>query len=649
MSRHRFVRNLVEDDYDDYYDDDYYDDYEDDYEEYDDTHTAPKSNNQPKTCSSGNNDNTNNSGNNKKNQQQPSKNKTHKTPSSSFTAAANNGGPPPSTKTVAATGIAVPGKSAVTASVGVVSPPPGWGKPSSTGGNNSTVGAGGGDTSTSEASSNSKPGISKPPPGWGTPPPSLPPTTAATATATAASTKTPKSQQTQSQKKLHQQNQQQQQAVPYKPRPIPEFLQNTKSQLSMVVLGHVDAGKSTLMGQILLTSGQISKREATKMGNLAHFLDENESERTRGVTMEIGTKTLRTTNHDFVLLDAPGHADFVPVMITGAAAADVAVLVVAAVTGEFEAGWVGGGQTKEHVVLARGLGVSQVIVAVNKLDVEGWNRDRFDSIQSQVKDFLLQQDFKPKRIRFVPISGLTGENVLEQTDPTLKEWYSGPTLLQAIDDFQPANRQLEKPLRFIVNDVFPEGKSVVARGRVVQGFVQVSDRVVVLPVGDAVSVQKLEHLQPPSDSAEKGRLQVGIAGETVDLVFDGRELDIARLSTGNVLSFPDGRPPLTRKCLVRIMVMDELAVPIIRGAQVLFHMHSLDIPCVMTKLVSILNRDGTVKKERPRSLPPGSNAVVELTLSDRIVMEKCSDCRALGRFVLRRGGDTVAIGLIDEV
>mmetsp|Transcript_57629 Transcript_57629/g.140767 ORF Transcript_57629/g.140767 Transcript_57629/m.140767 type:complete len:615 (-) Transcript_57629:520-2364(-) len=614
MSRHRFVRNLVEDDYDDYYDDDYYDD--DDYEEYEDTYTAPKSNNQQKA-----NDNSN------KNNQK-SKNTPKQSTPSTATKADNASVGPSSTKTVAAAGVAVPGKAAVTASVGVVSPPPGWGKPSTSD-----------ETSKSEASS--KPGITKPPPGWGSP--SRAPTASETTTAT---TKVAKSQPTQSQKK---QQLRQQQAVPYKPRPIPDFLQNTKSQLSMVVLGHVDAGKSTLMGQILLTSGQISKREATKMGNLAHFLDENESERTRGVTMEIGTKTLRTTKHDFVLLDAPGHADFVPVMITGAAAADVAVLVIAAVTGEFEAGWFGGGQTKEHVMLARGLGVSQVIVAVNKLDVEGWNQDRFNDIQSQVKDFLLQQDFKPKRIRFVPISGLTGENVLEQSDPTLKEWYSGPTLLQAIDDFQPANRQLEKPLRFIVNDVFPEGKGVVARGRVAQGFVQVGDKVVVLPVGDTVSVQKLEHLQPPSDSAEKGRLQVGIAGETVDLVFDGRELDIARLSTGNVLSFPDGRPPLTKKCLVRIMVMDELAVPIIRGTQVLFHMHSLDIPCVMTKLVSILKRDGTVKKERPRSLPPGSNAVVELTLSDRIVMEKYSDCRALGRFVLRRGGDTVAIGLIDEV
>lgn len=416
----------------------------------------------------------------------------------------------------------------------------------------------------------------------------------------------------------------------------------------MVVLGHVDAGKSTLMGQVLVKTGQITKREATKMGNLAHFLDENESERQRGVTMEIGTKTLRTSNHDFVLLDAPGHADFVPVMITGAAAADVAVLVVAAVTGEFEAGWYGGGQTKEHVMLARGLGVSQVIVAINKLDVEGWGQDRYNDIKAQVQDFLLQQDFKPKRIQFVPLSGLTGENVVERTDADLQRWYNGPTLLEAIDDFQPANRQLEKPLRFIVSDVYPEGKGVVARGRVVQGWVQVGDKLVVLPVGDVVSVQRVEHLQTPSDADAHERLSMAIAGETVQLVFAEREIDISRLSTGNTLSFPNARPPLTKKCKVKIMVMDQLAIPIIRGAQVLFHMHSLDIPCVMTNLIATLNRDGSIKKERPRSLPSGSNALVELTLSDRIVMEKYSECRALGRFVLRRGGDTVAIGLIDE-
>lgn len=152
----------------------------------------------------------------------------------------------------------------------------------------------------------------------------------------------------------------------------------------------------------------------------------------------------RVPNHDIVLLDAPGHADFVPIMITGAANADVAILVVAANRGEFEAGFDGGGQTKEHILLARGLGVSQVLVAVNKLDMEAWSKQRYEEIRSQVKEYLLQQQFGPKRIRFVPLSGLTGENVKSRKDPALSAWYKGPTLLEAMNDFQPAKRQVGK-------------------------------------------------------------------------------------------------------------------------------------------------------------------------------------------------------------
>jgi elongation factor 1 alpha-like protein len=205
-----------------------------------------------------------------------------------------------------------------------------------------------------------------------------------------------------------------------------------------------------------------------------------------------------------------------------------------------------------------------------------------------------------------------------------------------------------------VSDVYGEGRSVVARGRVVQGFVQVGDRLMVLPVGDVVAVSRLEHLQAPSilstasdemDSTHQ-RLTVGMAGDTVDLMF--MDLDIQRLSVGNILSLPHAPPPLTTMAQARIMVMDPLHIPIIRGAQVIFHMHSLDVPAVLTKLIAILKGDGSIMKDRPRALTGGVTAVVELTLSDRIVMESYSECRALGRFVLRRGGDTIAIGIIDE-
>ena len=205
----------------------------------------------------------------------------------------------------------------------------------------------------------------------------------------------------------------------------------------------------------------------------------------------------------------------------------------------------------------------------------------------------------------------------------------------------------EKPLRCIVSDVFAEGKGIVVRCRVIQGFVEVGDQLVVLPVGDTVRVSKLEHLQAPSDGIDDPkRLSIAVAGDTVQLVIN--DIDIMRISIGNILCFPNARPPLTKKASARIMVMDKLAVPIIRGAQAIFHMHSLDVPAVLTKLVATLKRDGSVKKERPRALTSGVSAKVEFTLSDKIVMESFSECRSLGRFVLRRGGETIAIGVIDN-
>jgi hypothetical protein len=260
-------------------------------------------------------------------------------------------------------------------------------------------------------------------------------------------------------------------ATPPPKRSLPEHitkaLSQQRSRLAMVVLGHVDAGKSTLMGQVLLQLGHVQKRtiakyqkQASDVGKssfaLAWVMDEDDSERERGVTMEVGTKYIATPRHDFILLDAPGHSDFIPAMITGAAVADVGLLVIAATTGEFEAGFntsstnsKSGGQTKEHIVLARGLGVSQLIVAVNKLDAVDWSQQRYEEIQSKLQPFLETNGFAPKRVRFLPISGLTGTNVKEQpVEERLTTWYSGPTLLEAMDGFVPAQRNVGKSRSF---------------------------------------------------------------------------------------------------------------------------------------------------------------------------------------------------------
>ena len=482
---------------------------------------------------------------------------------------------------------------------------------------------------------------------------------------------------------------------------------NIRSHLSMVILGHVDAGKSTLTGRLLLSLNHVSQRQLQKYQKassaigkssfaLAWFTDEDESERERGVTIDIATKFVKTAKYDLTILDAPGHKDFIPNMISGTASADCGLLVVAATTGEFEAGFASGvntaggssgessrtvGQTREHIVLSRGLGVTQFVVAVNKLDAADptWSKDRFNYIQSLVLDFLKAQGFKEQRITFVPVSGLTGVNISregkmedEEGWKTLRKWYKGPTLLEALDGFTPANRDFEKPLRLIVTDVSSEGKNVTVRGRVPQGFVRAGDSVVVLPVGDETSVVRVERgkatkegSSPYSFASSKndgsqsttevddipGLENCALAGDIVEVTLSG--IDPARLSPGCVICHPHPslRPRVKRKFEARVLVMERLAVPIIRGSQVLLHMHSIDVPAVLNKLVSSEKRgDHNAKpRQNPRVLTGGVTATVEVTLSEKLVIEESNECKALGRFVLRRGGDTIAVGLIDKV
>jgi elongation factor 1 alpha-like protein len=464
-----------------------------------------------------------------------------------------------------------------------------------------------------------------------------------------------------------------------------------KPRLSMVILGHVDAGKSTMMGQVLVQLSKINQRtvmkyqkQAAEIGKasfaLAWIMDEDESERERGVTMDVATKTISTPKYDVTILDAPGHKDFVPEMISGAASADVGLLVVAATTGEFESGFDQRGQTREHILLSRGLGVSQLLVAVNKLDAAEtpWDRERFKQIKRTLEPFLINCGYKAERIRFVPVSGLTGENVLHRKEKALDSWYNkdnmklnggAPTLMEALDLFQPPQRNINKPLRFITSDAYPEGKGVTVRGRVVQGYVRTGDSISVMPIGDVATVNRIEHGDLLDSNINATSAKLAQAGDAVELGISG--IDIARLTRGSVLCHTKNRVPIMRKLNAKLLVMEKLDVPIIKGAQVTFHMQSVDVPAVVSKLIEVTrrgtgvgsNNDAAVKrfssvsvvagmegkKMRPRIITGGSTALVGITLNESLCLEEFSQCRALGRFVLRRKGDTIAVGLIEEL
>ncbi|KAJ1970831.1 hypothetical protein H4R34_005937, partial [Dimargaris verticillata] len=250
-----------------------------------------------------------------------------------------------------------------------------------------------------------------------------------------------------------------------------EAREQGKDTINLVIVGHVDAGKSTLMGHLLYLLGQVPARvlrkyeqESAKMGKASfHFawvMDATEEERSRGVTIDIATSTFQTANKHFTILDAPGHRDFIPNMISGTAQADVAILVVDSTTGGFEAGFQDNGQTKEHAILVRSLGVQQLVVAVNKLDSVGWSEARYQEIRAQLNPFLTQVGFKSENITYVPCSGLQGTNLTQcptpQTAASLTAWYprNGPCLIDAIDQFKAPPRALEDAFRLAVADFF---------------------------------------------------------------------------------------------------------------------------------------------------------------------------------------------------
>jgi elongation factor 1 alpha-like protein len=278
---------------------------------------------------------------------------------------------------------------------------------------------------------------------------------------------------------------------------------NCKPVINLVVVGHVDAGKSTLMGHLLFQLGSVSKKKmhsyesnAKKMGKasfaFAWVLDETDEERSRGITMDVAQNAFETDHKQVVLLDAPGHKDFIPNMITGAAQADAAVLVVDATRGEFETGFEMGGQTREHALLLKSLGVNQLLVAVNKLDNEQWSKDRFNDVQTKLKLFLKQAGYKTSEVPFVPCSGLAGENLCKRSTLTdLTDWYKGPSLLELIDSLKPPERPLDKALRMCVNDVFKGAASSLfsVSGRVEAGAVKVGQKIVVMPANEACSVK----------------------------------------------------------------------------------------------------------------------------------------------------------------
>ncbi|XP_024525914.1 HBS1-like protein isoform X2 [Selaginella moellendorffii] len=432
-----------------------------------------------------------------------------------------------------------------------------------------------------------------------------------------------------------------------------------KSLLNLVVVGHVDAGKSTLMGRILHSLGRVSQKEmhkntkeANEMGKgsfaYAWALDEGVEERARGVTITVAVAHFETAKLRVVLLDAPGHKDFVPNMISGASQADAAVLVVDAAEGGFEAGMGAegreSGQTREHAQLVRSLGVSQLVVAVNKMDEVQYSQERFEEIKRILTPFLRHCGFRDSSVSYVPVSAIAGENLVSTpSDDLFRAWYTGKdgTLLDALNRLEPPERDIAKPFRLAVAEVVRSRSlgSAAAGGKVESGAIKIGSKVMVMPSREVGVVKNLEQ--------DGKALQTARAGDGVDIGLQG--VDAGVIVPGGVLCHPDYPVPIATRFELRILTL-KLAFPMLPGAQVVVHAHHAKEPGTVTNLTALIDaKTGQAVKRSPRCLTSNQSALVEVAPERGLCVQEYIKFRGLGRVVLRSEGRTLAVGIITRI
>jgi len=426
---------------------------------------------------------------------------------------------------------------------------------------------------------------------------------------------------------------------------------STKPHLNLVIMGHVDHGKSTTTGHLLYANGSIDQRtikafedEAAKMGKgtfkYAWVLDNLKEERERGVTIDLRFLKFNTKKFDFTVIDAPGHRDFVKNMITGASQADAAVLFCSAKKGEFEAGIGPGGQTREHAFLAFTLGVRQIVVAINKMDdnTVNWSEERYTEIKNEVTRMLRMTGFKVDKVNYIPTSGWTGDNLVKKS--TNMDWYKGPTLIEALNSLEVPDKPTNKPLRIPVQDVYTiTGIGTVPVGRVETGVLKPGMKVVFMPANKTAEVKSIEMHHTSIPIAEPGdNIGMSLRGIAKNEIHKG---DVGG---------PVDNPPTVAKEFIGQIIVIHHPTAIAAGYTPVLHYHTGQIACRFTELLKKIDpRTGQVVEENPSYLKTGDAAWVKLEPLHPIAVETYKEFPELGRFAVRDMGTTVAAGVIREI
>jgi elongation factor 1-alpha len=425
-----------------------------------------------------------------------------------------------------------------------------------------------------------------------------------------------------------------------------------KPHLNLIVTGHVDHGKSTSMGHFLFDQGAVDQRtidefarESEKTGagdsfKYAWVLDQLKDERERGVTIDLAFQRFETQKYFYTLIDAPGHRDFIKNMITGASEADAAVMVVSAKTGEKDTALGPGGQAREHAFLLKTLGVNQLVVAINKMDDQTvkYSEKMYNDAKMDVENLLKASGYNTTKIRFIPISGWTGENLVKPS--TNMPWYKGPTILQALDEFTEPPKPIEKPLRLPIQDVYTiTGVGTVPVGRVETGKIKVGDSVMIMPEGLPAEVKTIETHHTP--------MQEAMAGDNIG--FNLRGVAKTDFHRGSVLGPVNNPPTIAKEFLAQIIVVFH-PTAIAAGYTPVLHAHTAQVAATITEIVAKIDpRTGQPTEEKPKTIKTGDSAIVKITPLRPIVLETFKEYPELGRFALRDMGSTVAAGIVREV